>query len=263
MFCPDGFQTLADTYHKVGDIALQWSRKQPRIEGRKLTQDMTEPEATRWEAYREWLWGRFVNRVAGHLFVTSPEGNALKLDRYAQNFWVGPEEEFPDDPMEQRKLAGRKGDVFYAIRPETFTVDGRHSPPDSDRPDLNNLLEAWHGWPVCWKTLANHLTDASLEELLCDTAYQLLRSAASMYATPPHDPSLPELSGSEEVEAPIVRKLGGRRSMQAPIRKVFLELYPKGKGKTHWVTIVKAINDAGVPCHQRTVLRAVAKLPQR
>jgi hypothetical protein len=26
-----------------------------------------------------------------------------------------------------------------------------HSPPDSDRPDLNNLLEGWHGWPVCWK----------------------------------------------------------------------------------------------------------------
>ena len=80
MFCPDGFQTLADTYRLVGDIALQWSRKQPRIEGRKLTQDMTEPEAARWEAYREWLWGRFVNRTAGQLFVTSPEGHALILD---------------------------------------------------------------------------------------------------------------------------------------------------------------------------------------
>ncbi len=201
MFCPDGFETLASTYRMVGDIALQWSRKQPRIEGRKLTQDMSEPEATRWEAYREWLWGRFVKRTAGQLFVTSPEGNALKLDIYAGNFWVNPEEKFPDDPIEQRILAKKNLDVFYAIRPETFTVDVHHSPPDSDRPDLNNLLQTWHGWPVCWKPLANQ----GLEALLFDT--------------------------------PVARKNGNRPPKQEPIRKRFQELYPNGRGKTHWVTV--------------------------
>ena len=222
MFCPDGFQTLADTYRMVGNIALQWSRKQPTIEGRNLTQGMTEPEATRWEAYREWLWGRFVNRTTGHLFATSPEGNALKLDIYAGNFWVGPEEEFPEDSMEQRKLAGRKGDVFYAIRPETFTIDVHHSPPDSDRPDLNNLLEAWHGWPVCWKPSANQV----LEALLFD--------------------------------APVARAKKGRRSMQEPIRKCYKKLYPNGRGKTHWVTVTKEINASGLACDIRTVQKALA-----
>ncbi len=222
MFCPDGFRTLSDTYRMVGDIALQWSHKQPRIEGPKLTQAMTEPEATRWEAYREWLWGRFVKRTAGQLFVTSPEGNALKLDCYAQNFWIGPEEEFPDDPIARSKLARRNGDVFYAIRPETFTVDVHHSPPDSDRPDLNNLLEAWHGWPVCWKPTANQL----LEVLLFD--------------------------------APATRAKKGRRSKQEPIRKRYLALYPNGRGKAQWVTVTDAINASGLSCDTRTVQKALA-----
>lgn len=222
MFCPDGFQTLAEAYRMVGDIALQWSRKQPRIEGRKLTQDMTEPEATRWEAYREWLWGRFVKRTAGHLFVTYPEGNALKLNRYAQNFWVGPEEEFPDDPIAQGKLARRKGDVFYAIRPETFTIEVHHSPPDSDRPDLNNLLETWYGWPVCWKPTANQV----LEALLFD--------------------------------APVAPNKGGRPPKQDSIRKRFQELYPNGRGKTYWDTVTKEINASGLVCNIRTVQKALA-----
>ena len=222
MFCPDGFQTLSDTYRMVGDIALQWSHKQPRIEGPKLTQDMTEPEATRWEAYREWLWGCFVKRTAGQLFATSPEGNALKLDLYAQNFWIGPEEGFPDDPIAQSKLARRNGDVFYAIRPETFTLDVRHSPPDSDRPDLNNLLESWHGWPVCWKPSANQM----LEELLFD--------------------------------APVAPNKGGRPTKQEPIRKRFQELYPEGRGKEHWVTVTNAINASGLVCNIRTVQKALA-----
>ena len=222
MFCPDGFQTLRDTYHAVGKIALQWSQKQPRIEGPELTKDMTEPEATRWEAYREWLWGRFVNRTAGQLFATSPEGNALKLDIYAGNFWVSPEEKFPDDPIEQRKLARRNGDVFYAIRPETFTVDVQHTPSDSDQPHLNNLLEDWHGWPVCWKPLANQLLEALL------------------------------------FVGPVARKKIGRRSKQEPIRKRYQELYPNGRGKTQWVTVTDAINASGLTCNIRTVQKALA-----
>jgi hypothetical protein len=167
MYCPEGFETLASVYHRIGTIAWKWSLAQPTIEGQTFPGlNRSTADIALWEAYREWLWRRFVHQTAGNLYVTSPEGILLRLDVFSSNFWAIASPEFPEEPEEQRQLAEEQGDLFYFIRPGTFSIDVTHTPPDADDPEFGAILARLDGWPVCWKPKSGRFDDDELSELL-------------------------------------------------------------------------------------------------